>query len=359
MHAKSHSTAKRPLPFMNPAARKISFNKLAPKGPINSGLNPDSFPETDHTSLFHDISAIQRKQSSGMSLENETTVRQSIEKMINSNEKIVDFIEDSNTVLVFKDHHISTGGVDIFGTRFIIYQRSNEERGRIMIKSSSHELSENEEGNQFTFHQCSFYLCNTLEPEQETPGSTNPVWINVKTEDKLTFRDCAFISMNLCSVQRHSRVFTDTFSKLNLTLEHCFFRGMTSVLGANFPVKNLLVSHCTFENIESECFMINQPHHLRICDSIFLNCQAAVVSIKYFEDDTTMCYMTPKERKTSTFATTMKSDHFQSVVGFPHPERHPGRRQQHPQVVPPARPLCLQRRQNPRSEAVHQEVYYD
>jgi hypothetical protein len=315
VRTKTHSTAKRPIPLMNPAGKKIIFSKLAPSGRVGSGQNLDSFPDTDHTSLFHDISAIQRKPSSGMSLENEAALRQSIEKMIQSNEKIVEFIHDSNTVLVFKDHNISTGGPEMFGTRFIIYQRSNEERGRIMIKSSSHELSENEEGNQFTFHQCSFYLCNTLEPEQEIPGSTNPVWINIKTEDKLTFRDCAFISMNLSSVARPSRVFTDTFSKLNLTLENCLFRGMTSVLGANFPVKDLLVSNCTFEHIESECFMINQPNILRICDSTFLNCQATVVSIKYFEDDTATCYMTPKERKTSTFATTMKSDHFQSVVG--------------------------------------------
>ena len=92
---------------------------------------------------------------------------------------------------------------------------------------------------------------------------------------------------------------------------------MTSVLGANFPVKDLSVLNCTFENIESECFMINQPHQLRISECVFMNCQASVVSVKYFEDDTTTCYMTPKERKTSTFATTMKSDHFQSVVVLP------------------------------------------
>lgn len=315
IHVKAHLSAKRPKAYMHPAAKKIQFSKLAPKGPlVGSGQNLDSFPETDHTSLFHDISAIQRKQSSGMSLENETTVRQSIEKLIQSNEKIVEFIEDSNTTLIFKDHNISTGGADIFGARFILYQKSNDERGRIMIRSASNEMSENEEGNQFTFHQCSFYLCNTLEPEQETPGSTNPIWINIKTEDRLTFRDCAFISFNLSSVQRHSRVFTDTFSKLNLTLENCYFRGMTSVLGANFPVRHLNVINCTFESIESECFMINQPHQMKVSDCTFIGCQAAVVSIKYFEDDTTTCYMTPKERKTSTFATTMKSDHFQSVV---------------------------------------------
>lgn len=279
----------------------------------------ESQPLSDHTSIFHSISEIKRQHTSGISHDGEDQARETVAQLIKGTEKIGDLIEDGTTTLVFREVQIDTSLLsNVYNHRYIVYQKENSE-GQIKIRSaeqqnrkSSAQQSENKDQTPFTFHQCTFFFCDTRDNKLAN-NLYLLVGMKIATDIPIRFVDCAFIGLNFTSIGSKTSgvdfmVFTDCFSKIHLELINCYFSGTRAVLYTNFPVKALTVRQCTFDQINSDCMHITHPDecHISLCQ--FFTCSSQPINLKLFDEEVPM----NPHKKSSTFATTFKEN---SIVG--------------------------------------------
>ncbi len=271
-------------------AGKVVFKQLAQKQLDRTRSEDEVQPDSNCSSIFQSISEIPKEISSGVSVEEGEVLVRQVARLVQGTEKIGELIDDGKTVLVSKEVVIETSQDDIYNMRYIIYRKDNL-IGQIKIRARMTEdaRTEADEDQPFTFHQCSFFLCDTREDRPPSPGKF-PVGISIACDQRIRFVDCAFIGMNFADVgQRQDvveyMVFMDCFSKLNLELVNCYFRGTKGVLFSNFPVKSLKVKDCAFDHIESDCFHVTHPSQLKLKGSNFMGCKNQILSIKLFDDD--------------------------------------------------------------------------
>jgi hypothetical protein len=301
---------------MGPKGNRVSLKKLA-QVEVEGGGHSQSVPESEMTSIFDSISEIQKAQNSFISSDEDVGLQKAISDYLRGTEKITDLIADGTTTLVYKELTIETSKADIYGRRYILYQKDNSE-GQIKIGSSLNEeaRSEADDSEAFTFHQCTFYLC-------ETRQITSPsniylsAGIRIASERKIRFIDCAFIGINCSSIGQVSTgvnfvVFMDCFFKLNLELINCYFSSIKSVLLTNFSVRSLIIKQCTFECIDSDCMHITHPEKLFIGGCQFLSCVNQTINVKLFDEEHSD---KNSNKRTSVFATATKIDHTGSMVG--------------------------------------------
>ena len=307
---------------IGPNKGKITMKKLAQKEVVSGG-HSQSVPESEITSIFDTISEIPKANNSFESEDGDIHLHKQISEYLKGTEKITDLIKDGSTTLVYKELTIETSKKDIYGMRYIIYQKENSE-GQIKIGSSLNEEAKGDydEDKPFTFHQCTFYLCETR--PNSTPSNVYlSAGIRIASEKKIKFIDCAFIGLNCSAIgQQHNTgvnfvVFMDCFFKLNLELCNCYFSSIKSVLLTNFSVRALTIKQCTFECIDSDCMHITHPEKLMIAGCQFLNCVNQAINIKLFDEETSDKHT---NKRTSVFATATKIDNTGSMVGKSDPK---------------------------------------
>ena len=300
-------------PLRVPAKHVMAKPSMVRLQPKEVSMGDDTInPDFEQTSIFHSISEIKRMPTSGLSHQAVLEARNTVQNMIMCTEKVSDLIEDGKTTLVFKEHTIEASSQDVANHRFIVYQRPNSE-GQIKIKSKSRASYDiEEEEDPFVFRQCTFFFCETKEKRDNTNAYLS-VGIKIACEQKVVFIDCAFVGITFTAAGTKTTgvdfmVFTDCFSKLNLELDNCYFKGAKSVLYTNFPVKSLVMNQCTFDGIESDCMHITHPSKLQVNSCQFYHCSNLPLNIKLFDEDHTE----KPAKRASGFATSTKIDN--SVV---------------------------------------------
>lgn len=302
------------------APKKMKLAKLPQKN-LNS-LEKESSVDFDNTSIFHDISEIERVKTGSPSYELDLHFRDQIEQILKGTDKISDLIVDEKTTLVSKEIELEPTQSDIFDRRFIIYQREGS-TGQLKIKAKEQDdfRTEADENEPFRFSQCTFYFCDTSEKQSQEETGLWRIGIRICTEQKVKFTDCAFIGVNFSPAGIPIQVsdfvvFTDSFSKINLELEACYFKNLKAVIFTNFSVRGFKAKGCTFDHIEADGIHIKQPYKCSIKRCHFIGSSSAhtismnPINIKLFEDETVSLEKTNK--RTSLFATSLKID--QSLV---------------------------------------------
>lgn len=222
-------------------------------------------------------------------------------RVLNGTDKVCDFIDDKNTLLVQKDtiYPLKPSGLD--NKRFIIYQ-TEESLGQLKFRIPESQSPDDlpEEDEPILLQNCTFYFCQThpSEPEKLFPG------IEIGTSKKIHFMDCAFIGKNFTSYKIPTADFkaiTDCYMKVSVEFTHCFFRDLKMVFASNFQLNSLIVKNCTFLDIESECIMATHPAEMKIQDCKFTNCSGYSINVRLFDEDG--ANTTEKMKiKTSSFA---------------------------------------------------------
>jgi hypothetical protein len=300
-------------------------------------------PNFEETSIFHDMSEIKRKHTSGLSHQALLEARSSIHSMVAYTEKVSDLIEDGNTTLVFKETVIEASGQEIVNQRYLVYQRAVSE-GQIKIKSKAKTGLEIEiEDEPVVFRQCTFFLCDTRE-STENPGTYLSVGIKIACEQKVSFIDCAFIGITFTTSGTKTTgvdfmVFTDCFSKITLELTNCYFTGVRSILSTNFPVRSLSVTQCTFDGMESDCIHVTHPAKLLLAANQFVDCANLPISVKLFDQDNNE----KQAKRASVFGNSTKIDN--SVVRRSHPASHRGVRRWTQKTSNQVKPRCSRRKE--------------
>ena len=247
--------------------------------------------ESQQSSVFNNVSAIQKIPSSRFSCGEFDNAFKELSGAIAGTEDIGDLIEDENTVLVFKEKTIHTSFEDVEKIRYIVYQKGQSE-GIIKIKDSNHTNKiddEEDEDKPFTFRQCSFYFCDTTSKEGKCPKSYYE-GIQVLCSCPVKFIDCAFvgISYHKAGTKTHGvpfKAFIDYGNPISLGFENCYFSGIQTVLFTNLPSKKIKFTQCTIEKMETDALVLTHPHKLVIRDCSFVNCSANIINVKLFEDE--------------------------------------------------------------------------
>lgn len=311
MNSRPVKFGKKEMVNLRPVMNKLIQKKVA--------TGEDTPPESDRTSVFHDISQIKRVGTSGFSIENENAMKKMMENLMKGTDLIGELIEDGNTHLIFKENTIDISVRDVYNTRYILYQRDQTE-GQLRIKSSYVTgrigSSDGDDDRMLTFHQCSFFFCDTREKKEPGEIAYLRAGIRIGCEEKVRFFDCSFIGLNTSQSTDSQQAsiadylaFTDSFSKINLELDNCYFKNLRQALYTNFPVKNLEIRSCTFDFVDPDCLHVTHPTRFILSESQFYGTsysasnQSHVILVRLFEEDT----INPAERsikanKASVFA---------------------------------------------------------
>lgn len=260
-------------------------------------------------SVFHSISDIMRIHSSGLSYNTMNEMRQNIERLIKGTDSIGDLILDGKTTLIFRETTLEIKKEDIINRRFIIYQKPNSE-GQLKIKSLHLDdtLADREDDEPFTFRQCTFFLCDTRE-SRDTVSQYLPIGIKIACGRKLRFIDCAFLGIEFFQGGTRTSgvdfmVFSDSFCKINIELEHCYFAGPKAILQTNMEGSSLVVNHCSFDSIDSNCLSLVHPVKLVVTNCNFVNCKGSAIGVTLCEEDN----QEKPAKKVSLFANSSKID---------------------------------------------------
>lgn len=268
-------------------------------------------PDFSQVSVFHSISDIRRIPSSHLSNTVVNEMKQNIDKLIKGTETIGDLIQDGVTTLVFKETVIECWE-EIENQRYIIYQKPDSE-GQLKIKSPNMDDTVGvEEGDPMVFKQCTFFFSDTREQKTKSRDYLS-IAIKIATDRKIKFVDCAFVGIEFSAKANKTAgvefmVFTDSFSKLNLELDNCYFAGVKSVMYTNFEIKSLVINQCTFENIDTDSMSLTNPANLSISNCRFINCKGTSLTLRIFEEE----LAEKPVKKTSGFAQSTKIEN--SVV---------------------------------------------
>lgn len=248
--------------------------------------------ESQQSSIFGNISGIQRIPSSGVSFAEVEETKKNMVELVSGTEHIGDLIIDDKTQLVFKEKVILTSSADIVNQRYIVYQKGKSD-GRLLIKESNHtnkiEDDEEESDHPFTFRQCSFYFCDTRGVlESRSQGYFEG--IQVRCSSPIRFVDCSFIGISYGKSGTKTqgvpfKTFTDMDMAVNLEFENCYASGMLSFLHTNLPVRRLKMLQCTIDRMDGDSLVVTHPSALILKDSHFLNCAANCVNVKVFDDE--------------------------------------------------------------------------
>jgi hypothetical protein len=247
--------------------------------------------ESQQSSVFGNISGIQRIPSSGISFAEVVETKNVMVDLVSGTDQIGDLIIDGKTQLVFKEKVIHTSSLDIVNQRYIIYQKGETE-GRIIIKESNHTNridDEEDEEEPFTFRQCSFYFCDT---RHSFEGRSQSYFegIQILCSSQVKFVDCSFIGISYGQAGTKTtgvpyKVFTDMDSAISLELQNCYISGMIALLKTNLPVKRFKMHQCTLDRMEGDSLVLTHPTKVVIAESHFLNCMGNTINIKIFEDE--------------------------------------------------------------------------
>jgi hypothetical protein len=248
----------------------------------------------------------------------EVSLVKELGRILQGTDKVCDFIDDKNTMLIHKDTVYPLKPEGMNNKRFIIYQKE-ESVGQLKLRIPQSQSPDEfqEEDEPILISNCTFYFCQThpSEPDKLFPG------IEIGTSKKIHFLDCAFIGKNFTSYKLPTADFkalTDCYMKVSIEFSHCYFRDLRTIFVSNFQLNSLILRSCTFLDIENECIMATHPSEMKIEDCKFTNCSGYSINVRLFDEDGANTTEKMKN-KTSSFATqtrmfvnslsVMKSEH--------------------------------------------------
>lgn len=284
--------------------------KIIPPGESEDQL----INESKIASSVHGVSHIELHQDFKKSDSfDEVSLVKELGRVMIGTDKVCDFIDDKNTLLVQKETIYPLNQAGMKNKRFIIYQ-SEETFGQLKLRIPDTQSPEDipEEDDSIMIENCTFYFCQTMEsePDKLFPG------IEIGTSKRLHFRDCAFIGKNFTSYKVATADFkaiTDCYMKVSIEFSHCYFRDLKTIFISNFQLNSLIVKNCTFLDIESECIMATHPSEMKIEDCKFTNCSGYSINVRLFDEDGANTTEKMKN-KTSSFAQTRMLVNSSSVM---------------------------------------------